>query len=558
MTEFLELAETLDKIADVSSRNAKIDFVAALLRKVGSEEVRSAALFLGGRIFSENDDKVLNVSWGGLRSALKQVIDFSLDDLSESYQGDTGEAIASLLESEKFAKQTSLFSSPLSIQSLEKSFNEITELQGSGSKKKREAILSHILRDAAPIEAKYIAALVLNDMRIGLSEGLLADGIARAFDVEAKIVRRAWSLCGDLGLVAEQASHGGSSTLEEFKAEVFRPVKPMLATPSETIAELFELGGSFAFEVKLDGARVQIHKEADKVAIYSRRLQDVTESLPDIVEVVQREVLAENAILDGEVVAVDKKGQPYPFQVVMKRFGRTREIDKTSSEVQLHLYLFDLLYQENKQLIDSSYDVRRKALESIVSKENVVESIHTSSAEEATEFFESSKKHGHEGIVAKRVDSLYVPGTRGKNWYKIKHALDTMDLVIIAAEWGHGRRKKWLSDYHLAVRNPETNSYVMIGKTYKGLTDAEFKEMTAKLESISTGKKGHVVSVKPEIVVEVLAAEIQESPTYKSGMALRFARIVNIRKDKSPSDAMTLEELKKVFAAQFEYKASQM
>ncbi|MHA2142660.1 MAG: ATP-dependent DNA ligase [Candidatus Thorarchaeota archaeon] len=368
-----------------------------------------------------------------------------------------------------------------------------------------------------------------------MSEGLLADGIARAFDVNAKMVRRAWSLSGDLGLVAEQVSHGGSSTLEEFRAEIFRPVKPMLAIPSDTIEKVFEAGGSFAFEVKLDGARVQIHKRGDKIAIFSRRLQDVTESLPDIVNVVRTKVLAKSAILDGEVVAVDKNGQPFPFQVVMKRFGRTREVEETRGEVHLHLYLFDILYVEDEQLIDTSYVERRKALELIVPEENVVESILATNMKEASAFFERSKKLGHEGLMAKRLESFYIPGTRGRNWYKIKHALDTMDLVIVAAEWGHGRRKNWLSDYHLAVRDHETDSYVMIGKTYKGLTDAEFKEMTSKLESISIGKNGHVVSVKPEVVVEVLAAEIQESPTYESGMALRFARIVNIRKDKSPS-----------------------
>ncbi|MHA2210866.1 MAG: ATP-dependent DNA ligase, partial [Candidatus Thorarchaeota archaeon] len=515
------------------------------------------ALFIGGRIFSESGDRVLNVSWGGLRSALSQVIDFSMKDLNESYQGDTGKAIASLLESGEFTRQTSLFSTPLSIPSLEKSLCEIADLQGPGSKKKKEAILSQILRDAAPLEAQYITALVLNDMRIGLSEGLLAEGIAQAFDVEPNLVRRAWNFCGNLGLVAEKALRGGSSALEAFQAEIFRPVKPMLARPLDTIEEVFSTEGAFAFEIKLDGARVQIHKKGETVAIYSRRLQDVTESLPDIVELVRRNVQAEEAILDGEVVAVDVDGHPYPFQVVMKRFGRTHEIERTKDEVHLHLYLFDILYFENKQLVDVPYVERRKALESIVPKVNIVESVVTTNDKKAATYFEKSKKLGHEGLMAKRMDSFYIPGTRGKHWFKIKHALETMDLVIIAAEWGHGRRKNWLSDYHLAVRDSETDSYVMIGKTYKGLTDSEFEEMTAKLKSISTGKKGHVVSVKPEIVVEVLASEIQESPTYKSGMALRFARIVNIRKDKSPTDAMTLMELKKAFAAQFEFKASQ-
>ncbi|MFX1440943.1 MAG: ATP-dependent DNA ligase [Promethearchaeota archaeon] len=557
MTEFLRIAETLDKIAAVSSRNAKIGFVAALLKEVDSIEVRTTARFLGGRIFPESDDRVLNVSWSGLKSALRQVIDFSMEDLSESYQGDTGEAVAALLESGKFARQTALFSTPLSIGILEENFSIIAGLQGAGSKKKKETILAQILRDAAPREAKYITALVLNDMRIGLSEGLLAEGIARAFKVEPKLVRRAWSLTGDLGQVAEKAAQGGASALMEFKVMLFRPVKPMLASPADSVDEVFETGSLYAFEFKLDGARVQIHKQGDEVIIYSRRLQDVTEGLPDIVEIVRKKVGAGVAVLDGEVVAIDDRGQPFPFQVVMKRFGRTREVEKTRDEVKLRLFLFDLLLLESKQQIDSTYTERRKLLESVVPQELLIESYTATSKDEAARFFDKSKKLGHEGLMAKQVDSAYVPGTRGKNWFKIKHSLDTMDLVIIAAEWGHGRRKNWLSDYHLAVRDPDTDSYVMIGKTYKGLTDIEFEEMTSKLKSISTGRKGHVVIVKPEIVVEVLAAEIQESPTYDSGMALRFARIVNIREDKLATDAMTLEQLKTVYAEQFKYKAGQ-
>ncbi|MFW9885567.1 MAG: ATP-dependent DNA ligase, partial [Candidatus Thorarchaeota archaeon] len=514
MTEFLKIAETMDKIAAVSSRNAKLDLVATLLREVDPVEVRTSALFLGGCIFSESDDRVLNVSWGGLKSALKQVIDFSMEDLSESYQGDTGDAVAALLESGKFTVQTGLFSTPLSIKSLEDNFSVIAGLQGVGSKKKKEAILAQILREAAPIEAKYITALVLNDMRVGLSEGLLAEGIARAFSIEPILVRRAWSLTGDLGQVAEMAAKGGASALDEIKVTLFRPVKPMLASPADSVDEVFRTGSSYAFEFKLDGARVQIHKQGDKVTIYSRRLQDVTESLPDIVEIVRRKVAAELAILDGEVVAVNDKGQPFPFQVVMKRFGRTREVEKTKDEVQLHLYVFDLLLLETKQHIDSKFTERRELLESIVPQELLIESYYTTSENEAESYFDKSKTLGHEGLIAKQVDSAYVPGTRGKNWFKIKHSLDTMDLVIIAAEWGHGRRKNWLSDYHLAVRDPDTDSFIMIGKTYKGLTDVEFDEMTSKLKSIATGKKGHVVTVKPEIVVEVLADEIQESPTY--------------------------------------------
>jgi DNA ligase-1 len=341
-----------------------------------------------------------------------------------------------------------------------------------------------------------------------------------------------------------------------MKPTVFEPVRPMLATPVDNLAEILQdPEHEFSFELKFDGARAQIHKDGDQVRIYSRRMQDVTEGLPDIVTIATEGITVKKAILDGEVVAVDSEGRPFPFQTVMRRFGRTRDVEQAKDEVSLRLFLFDVILANEDSMIDEPYLTRRKRLEDIVTSDFLAETLMTTEPSVAEEFFQKSRELGHEGLLAKRTSSVYVPGARGKNWFKIKHTLETLDLVIIGAEWGHGRRSKWLSDYHLAVRDVESGGFAMIGKTFKGLSDEEFKDMTSRLKAISMGKKGHVEVVKPEIVVEVLASEIQKSPTYESGMALRFARIVNIRLDKGPADAATLDELERMYEEQFRYKA---
>jgi DNA ligase-1 len=398
--------------------------------------------------------------------------------------------------------------------------------------------------------------LVLEDMRTGLSEGLLAEVIATAFDIDSTIVRRAWSFNGDLGQVAVIASEKGEEGLKAITVQVMRGIKPMLASPIADVRTLLESQNKkFSFELKLDGARVQIHKDGTDVRIFSRRLSDMTEGLPEIVELVKSKIKADTAILDGEVLAVDEEGKPFPFQVVMKRFGRTREIEEAFHDTKLLLVLFDVLLIDNEQLVDETYTVRRTRLEGVAPSDILVERVVSDEISLATSFFEFSKEAGHEGLVAKSLDSPYTPGVRGKHWFKIKHTLDTLDLVIIAAEWGHGRRKDWLSDYHLAVRDEESGEWQMVGKTYKGFTDKEFEEITKRLLDLKVASHRNIVEVRAEIVVEVIASEIQESPTYESGMALRFARISRIREDKGPMEAMTLNELKDLYEKQFRFKA---
>ena len=556
MTEFLLLAEVLDKVSRTSKRSEKVSLAAAFLKSVDDNEIESAALFLCGKIFAESDQRALNISWRGLLNALKKVYEIDDKVLSKEYEGDIGEALAAVLEKSKESRQSTLFSEALSISSVAKTLDRIADIQGKGSVKEKQALLTSLFMEASPREARYLTAIVLEDMRTGLSEGLLAEAIASAFEVEPSLVRRAWSFKGDLGAIARLAAEGGVEALEVVSVQVMRGIKPMLASPIQDLETLYETQPDlYSFEMKLDGARVQIHKSGDEVRIFSRRLSDVTERLPEIVRIVTERIDAKDAILDGEVLAVDDKGKPYPFQVVMKRFGRTRDIEEAFKDTKLVLVLFDVLQVNSIQMVDQPYSVRRKKLEGIAPLDLLVERLETEDLDSAQSLFRKSQELGHEGLVAKRLDSRYTPGVRGKHWFKIKHTLDTLDLVIVAAEWGHGRRKDWLSDYHLAVRDDETGEFLVVGKTYKGFTDIEFQEITKRLLDLQVSVHRHVVQVRPEIVVEVLASEIQESPTYESGMALRFARISKIRDDKGPEDAVTLTELRTIYNNQFRFKA---
>jgi DNA ligase-1 len=555
MTEFLELSLLLDKISDIASRNEKIRLVGEFLLNLQNNEVGFAALFISGRVFPENDPRVLSISWKGIMKVLRESLGITWEELEKVYEGDTGEAVARVLDSEDIKRQTTLFSEPLSISLVGRKFDKIALTTGKGSKKEKENILMHLFVEASPREAKYLVALLLGDMRTGVSEGLVAESIANAFNIKSSLVRRAWQFCGDLGKVASIATEEGSKGLAAISIELMRPVKPMLATPADDIQEIIKLNEHIAFELKFDGARVQVHKNDDNVKIYSRRLSDVTESLPEIVDIVTKEIQVKRFILDGEVVAIDEKGVPYPFQVVMQRFGRVKDIHAKQQEISLLLYVFDILLLNNEQFVDLSYHERRSKLIDILPKHLITECRITDDEQEALEFFEQSRELGHEGLVAKRLESKYTPGVRGKNWFKIKHTLELFDMAIIAAEWGYGRRSGWLSDYHLGVRNEETGEFVMVGKTFKGLTDAQFQEITQKLLELETGRDRGIVHVKPEIIVEVLASEIQDSPRYKSGMALRFARITRICYDKGPEDTTTVGELRTTYAEQFKYKA---
>jgi len=438
---------------------------------------------------------------------------------------------------------------------VQRAFEAIAETAGQGSRGRKAELLRSLLLRATPVEAKFIAKNVLGEMRHGVSEGIMLEAIAQAAEVKPALVRRANQRCGDPGEVAAIALQSGRDGLEAIPVRIGRPLQPMLAQTADEVAEAFAAhGGALALEYKLDGARVQIHKSRETVHIFSRQLSDVTASLPEIVAQVREGLRAKEAIVEGELIAVDEAGRPLPFQEVMRRFRRVHDVGQVAREVPVALYLFDCLYRDGQSLLDEPYSRRWAALEQVAGPIARVERLLPASVAEGEAFARQAREAGHEGVMAKRLDSPYTPGVRGKLWFKIKHAL-TLDLVIVAAEWGYGRRHGWLSNYHLAARDEERGEFWVVGKTFKGLTDAEFEAMTARLLELKQWERGGVVGVLPKVVVEVAFNEIQRSPQYPSKLALRFARITRLRDDKSPQQADTLQTLRALFQRQFKIKA---
>jgi DNA ligase-1 len=326
----------------------------------------------------------------------------------------------------------------------------------------------------------------------------------------------------------------------------------MLAQMADDVAgALAEHDGRTAFEYKYDGARVQIHKSGDKVRIYSRRLTDVTDSLPEVVEMIKGNVRASEAILEGEVIAVDHLGSPIAFQHLMRRFRRVHSIEDMVERIPVRLYLFDILYIDGKSMISTSYLQRRQILSENVGRVPLTVQTVTADVKEAQRFLEEAMSEGNEGLMAKRVDSGYTPGIRGKRWLKIKPVLEPLDLAIVAAEYGYGRRHGWLSDYYLAARDAATGEFLPVGKTFKGLTDAEIIGMTKRLKELAVKRERGRVVVLPRVVVEVAYNEIQRSPKYECGMALRFARITRVREDKAPDEVDTIQKVRDIYERQF-------
>jgi DNA ligase-1 len=359
-------------------------------------------------------------------------------------------------------------------------------------------------------------------------------------------------ILGDIGEVAAVAKMEGKEELLRIRFRVFRPVRLMLAQMADDVADVLqEHGGKTSLEYKLDGARVQIHKLGDEVRIFSRRLTDVTESLPEIAETARKNIKAKEAILEGEVIAVDDLGCPIPFQHLMRRFKRVHAIEDTAEKIPVKLHLFDVLYLNGESLILVPYMQRRQILSESAGEIPLIKHIVTDKIEEAEQFLEEAMDAGHEGLMAKKPDSPYTPGIRGKRWLKIKPVLEPLDLVIVAAEYGYGRRHEWISDYYLAARDIETGEFLTVGKTFKGLTDAEIIEMTRRLKELTVKEEPRRVFVIPKIVVEVTYNEIQKSPKYKCGMALRFARINRIRDDKTPEEADTVQRVREIYERQF-------
>jgi DNA ligase-1 len=536
-----------------------VGYAADFLRQLQPDEVESAVSMLVGRPFPKWDQRVLEVSWTTVRGIIERLTNAGWQDFREAFSqtGDIGDATKLLFEKAKVRRQSTLFEKPLSILEVRRAFDGIAEASGSGSKERKERLLETLFSQASPSEAKYLVKVLMGDMRTGFHEGLMELTVSKAFDIPLEAVQTASMLTGDIGEVAAVAREKGREGVEKLQFKVFHPIKPMMAKMAADVNEALKEaeGQELAFEFKLDGVRLQIHKSNGNVQIFSRRLTDVTESLPEVVQLVKEEVKAKQAILDGEVIALGAKKSPLLFQHVMRRFRRVHGIDEMIKQIPVELQLFDVIYLDGQSLTHLPYTERRNKLTEIAGHIAITPQLVTKDKAEAEQFLKKALNQGHEGLVAKKLDSPYTPGVRGKRWFKIKSTLQSLDLIIVGAEWGYGRRHNWLSDYYLAARDAETGKYMIVGKTFKGLTDKEIIDMTERLKNLTLREEHHQVVVTPRIVVEVAYNEIQQSPKYDCGMALRFARITRIRDDKTPEEADTIQTVREIYEKQYEKKA---
>ena len=433
----------------------------------------------------------------------------------------------------------------LELREVDAIFGELERVGGAGSSAARLEILRGLYRRATEEEQDFLTRLLLEDLRQGSLEGVMLEAIAKAAATPTEDVRRAFMLSGDLGLVARTALREGASGLARFHLEIFRPIQPMLAQTAENVSDALSTLGTAALEYKLDGARIQVHKADDDVRIYSRQSNDVTQACPEIVERI-REAPARSLVLDGEAIALDPEGRPHPFQTTMRRFGRKLDVAALRNALPLTSVFFDCLFLDGVDLTSRPASERFEILHRTLGEDLVVPRLVASDVEEARTFVQKALDAGHEGIMAKSLDAPYEAGSRGKAWLKLKTA-ETLDLVVLAAEWGSGRRRGWLSNLHLGARDPSTGDFVMLGKTFKGMTDEILAWQTKRLQEIATEKGEWVVRVRPELVVEIAFNDLQKSPHYPGGLALRFARLKAYREDKRPDEADTIETVREIY-----------
>ncbi|MBL8212981.1 MAG: ATP-dependent DNA ligase [Bryobacterales bacterium] len=503
--QFLELVQTSQQVAGTSRRLAKIGTLADFLRQLSPEEVAIAVHYLTG----------------------------------STPQGKLGIGYAAL----QAARVAPASAATLPIETVHLTLSRIAAEKGAGSTQRRAELLRSLFTQATEAEQDFLFRLLIGELRQGALEGIMADAIAKAADLRVAQVQRAAMLAGDLPAVAHAALTEGAPGLARYDLQLFRPVQPMLAQTAEDVETAIADLGEAALEFKMDGARVQVHRSGDEVRVYSRLLNDVTAAVPEVVEVA-RALPARDLILDGEVLSLLPDGRPQPFQVTMRRFGRRLNVAALRQELPLTPYFFDVLHMDGAGLLDQPQQARFAELARLAPA-NLIPNLRTHDRDKAEAFLEAALQQGHEGIMAKATEAAYAAGARGQSWLKIKKA-HTLDLVVLAAEWGNGRRKGWLSNLHLGARDTANGGWVMLGKTFKGLTDELLTWQTAEFLKRETGRDAYTVYVRPELVVEIAFSDLQVSPRYPGGLALRFARVKRYRADKPASEADTMETVRQI------------
>jgi DNA ligase 1 len=512
MTLLAQLVGVSERVAATASRLGKVRELASFLRPLPADEIDIAVHYLSG----ETRQGRIGIGYSMLQAAAAYTV--------------ANEATLSLAE-------------------VDRDLAAIGVVRGAGSAARRAQALLDLFSRATAAEQQFLISLVLGELRQGALAGVMVDAIAAAADLPVVKIRRAAMYASSLGVLARAALREGAGALETFRLEVFSPVAPMFAQTAADVAEaLQQLQGELAFEWKMDGARVQVHKRAEDVRIYTRTLNEVTAALPEIVHAVAK-FPARELVLDGEAIAFDASERPHPFQITMRRFGRKLDVDKVRHELPIRAFFFDCLYIDGRSLADQPTRERFRALADAVPASLHIPRLITSAEPAARAFYDAALAAGHEGVMAKSLDAPYEAGNRDARWLKIKRA-HTLDLVVLAAEWGHGRRTGKLSNLHLGALEPATGEYVMLGKTFKGLTDAMLEWQTTEFMQREIRRDQWTVYVRPELVVEIAFSDLQASTRYPGGLALRLARVKRYRNDKRAEDADSMESVRRIYAAQ--------
>ena len=550
--KYLELVRVYEDLERTSGRLDKVNILSKLLKK-GGKELKDVVYLIQGRVFSRLDERKLGMSSRLILKVMSHVVGIKIDEVEKEWRkkGDLGNVVEELL---KRKRQKTLGFKELTVEKVVNNIRKLSELEGKGTVNKKVQLVSELLNNAQPEEGKFIVRTVLEDLRIGVAEGVLRDAIAKAFEVDVKDVEKTHNVLVDYGEIAEKAKE---KKLDKIDVSVGKPIKVMLAILVKDVEEGFKsVGKPSLWEFKYDGFRLGIHKKGNEIKLFTRRMEDVSKQFPDIVKVVKEHVEGSSCIIDCEAVGIDENGRYLPFQKISQRIKRKYDIEGMSKRFPVELNVFDVLYYNGKSLMNEELKERRKILKKIIKEKKkkivLTESLETDNEKKALEFYKKAVSEGLEGVMIKNLKSNYKPGRYVNGWVKLKHVLEPLDLVIVGAEYGTGKRGGLLSSFDLACRKDD--KFLKIGKVGTGIKEktegVTFRDLTKELKPCILEIKGKKVKVKPKVVVEVIYEEIQKSVNYESGYALRFPRLVRIRDDKRIDDVNTLSEVENIFGKQ--------
>ncbi len=563
--KYSELVDLYEYLEHTPSRLKKIDKVADFLRKAETSVLEKVVLLVQGRVFPSYSEKEIGVADKMMVKVVASSTGFAENGIVKKFKetGDLGLTVEELM---KRKRQTTLVSRKLEIEKVFENLRKLANVEGRGSQEVKISLIKELVSNAKPKEAKYIVRTVLEQLRIGVAEGVLRDSIAKAFFPEkegeekkeiVKSIEWAWFLRPDYSEIAKIAKEKGLKGLKEVSIEVGKPYHVLLAEKAKNLREAMKSFEKPSLEFKYDGARVCIHKKDENFWIYTRRLENITRQFPDLTELARKSIGAKECIVEGEMLGVNPKtGSPMPFQMLSQRIKRKYDIEKMVKEIPIQVNLFDIVYHNGKQLFSEPLEKRRKTLESIVKsvpgKFQLARQLVTKDLKKAEDFYQKALKAKQEGVMVKNLDATYQPGRRVGYWLKVKPIMETLDLVITGAEWGAGKRASWLGSFVLSCRKGD--EFLECGMMGTGIKEkgegVTFETLTQQLKPFVESERGKTVTIKPKVVVEVAYEEIQKSPNYSSGFALRFPRLLRVRFDKSPSDADDVKRIEKLYKQQ--------